>query len=129
MKKIYFTVTNDLTYDQRMHRICGSLAEAGYHVTLVGRRLSTSKALQEKNFTQKRIACFFNRGFLFYAEYNFRLFLFLLFRRMDAVCAIDLDTILPCLFVSKMRHIKRVYDAHEYFTELKEVRTRPYVQR
>lgn len=48
---------------------------------------------------------------------------------MDAICAIDLDTILPCLFVSRIKKIPRVYDAHEYFTELKEVRTRPVVKR
>ena len=35
-KRIVFTVTNDLTYDQRMHRICTTLQDAGYQVTLVG---------------------------------------------------------------------------------------------
>jgi glycosyltransferase involved in cell wall biosynthesis len=48
---------------------------------------------------------------------------------MDAVCAIDLDTILPCYFISKIKNVTRVYDAHEYFTEMKELRTRPKVQR
>lgn len=48
---------------------------------------------------------------------------------MDCVCAIDLDTILPCLFVSKLKSIPRVYDAHEYFTEMKELWTRPGVQK
>jgi glycosyltransferase involved in cell wall biosynthesis len=129
VKKIYFTVTNDLTYDQRMHRICGSLANAGFEVTLVGRKLSTSIPLGTKNFKQKRLHCFFNKGAIFYAEYNLRLFFFLLFTKMDCICAIDLDTILPCLFVSKLKNIPRVYDAHEYFTEMKELRTRPRVQK
>lgn len=129
MKKIYFTVTNDLSYDQRMHRICGSLASAGYDITLVGRKLKTSLPLQPKDFKQKRFRCLFNKGFLFYAEYDLRLFFFLLFRRMDAICAIDLDTILPCLFISKLKGVKRIYDAHEYFTELKEVRTKPVVKK
>lgn len=128
MKHIYFTVTNDLTYDQRMHRICNSLARNGYKVTLVGRRLKTSLPLQPKTFDQKRLSCFFNKGFLFYSEYNLRLLFFLLRRRMDAVCAIDLDTILPNLLVSRIRSIPRIYDAHEYFTELKEVRTRKWVK-
>lgn len=127
MKQIYFTVTNDLTYDQRMHRICSSLANVGYKVTLVGRKLKGSLPLQQRPFTQKRLHCFFNKSFLFYAEYNLRLFFFLLTQKMDAVCAIDLDTILPALFVSKLKGVRRVYDAHEYFTELKEVRTRPMV--
>ena len=129
MKQIYFTVTNDITYDQRMHRICTSLSEAGYRVTLVGRKLSHSKPLQESGYGQKRLRCAFNKGFLFYAEYNLRLFFFLLGKRMDGICAIDLDTILPCLFISKLKGVPRIYDAHEYFTELKEVRTRPFVQR
>ena len=129
MKHIYFTVTNDLTYDQRMHRICTSLCEAGFCFTLVGRKLKTSIPLQEKTFQQKRLTCFFNKGFVFYAEYNLRLFTFLLGKKMNGICAIDLDTILPCLFVSKLKGIPRIYDAHEYFTELKEVRTRPMVKK
>ncbi len=129
MKKIYFTVTNDLTYDQRMDRICNSLAENGYSVLLVGRESNNSLPLHKKLFSQKRLKCFFNKGILFYAEYNLRLFFFLFFEKMDAICAIDLDTILPCLFVSKIKNIPRVYDAHEYFTELKEVLTRPVVKK
>lgn len=112
-----------------MHRICHSLANAGYMVTLVGRVLKTSKPLTQQSFFQKRLRCFFNKGFLFYAEYNLRLFFYLLFQRMDAICAIDLDTILPCLLISKIKSIPRIYDAHEYFTEMKELRTRPKVQR
>ncbi len=124
MNRIIFTVTNDLNYDQRMQRICTSLAAAGFDCLLVGRKLKTTASLSSQNFLQKRISCFFNKGFLFYAEYNFRLFWFLLFQKMDAVCAIDLDTILPNYFVSVLRNKKRIYDAHELFTEMKEVITR-----
>lgn len=129
LKRIFLTVTNDLTFDQRMHRICRSLSGAGYGVTLVGRKLKTSLPLQQQSYQQKRLRCFFNKGFLFYAEFNLRLFLFLLSKKMDAICAIDLDTILPCLFISKMKKAARVYDAHEYFTEMKELITRPRVQK
>ena len=80
-------------------------------------------------FNQKRLRCFFNKGFLFYAEYNLRLFFYLFFLKMDAVCAIDLDTILPCYFVSFIRNKKRIYDAHELFTEMKEVITRPAIKK
>ena len=64
-----------------------------------------------------------------YAEYNFRLFLYLLFVKADLFCAIDLDTILPIYFASKIRGKKRVYDAHELFTEQKEIVTRPAIQK
>jgi glycosyltransferase involved in cell wall biosynthesis len=128
-RNIYFTVTNDLTYDQRMHRICTSLAENGYIVTLVGRKLPASLPLKNEKFRQKRINCFFTKGKRFYSEYNLRLFFFLLFKKIDAICAIDLDTILPCLYISKWKRIPRIYDAHELFTGLKEVATRPRIKK
>lgn len=121
MKIIYFTVTNDLTYDQRMIRICGSLARAGYQVHLIGRKKSTSIPLSETLFQQKRLFCFFTKGKLFYLEYNLRLFCFLLFKKYDALCAIDLDTIGPLFLLHKLRRKPLVYDAHEYFTEVPEV--------
>jgi len=125
--QIYFTVTTDLTYDQRMIRICTSLANAGYTVTLVGRKMKASLPLAQQPFKQKRLFCFFEKGKLFYAEYNMRLFFYLLFKKMDCIGAIDLDSILPCYFISKIRKIKRVYDAHELFCEMKEIATRPAI--
>lgn len=124
-KCIYFTVTTDLNYDQRMQRICCSLSEAGYEVVLVGTKKKKSIELDKRPYQQKRFKCFFEKGKLFYAEYNFRLLFFLLFKKMDAICAIDLDSILPCYFISILKKIPRVYDAHELFCEMKEIATRP----
>ncbi|MEM8528278.1 MAG: glycosyltransferase [Bacteroidota bacterium] len=125
MKRIICTVTNDLTYDQRMQRICSSLSKK-YQVTLVGRQLSNSKPLPQKSFQQTRLNCLFNKGKLFYLEYNIRLFFFLLTQQTDAFYAVDLDTILPSYLVSRIRKKPCVYDAHEYFTETPEVvRRRP----
>ncbi|RYZ19646.1 MAG: glycosyltransferase [Chitinophagaceae bacterium] len=129
MKRLILTVTNDLTYDQRMQRISSTLAEAGYAVTLVGRRLSHSRPLSSKSYAQKRLRCLINKGPLFYAEYNLRLFFFLLFRGFDAVCAADLDTVLPAFLVAGWKGAVKFYDAHELFTEMKEVRSRPAVHR
>ena len=129
VKKLIFTVTNDLSYDQRMQRICGTLADAGYDVLLVGRKLKTSLPLLKTNYGQQRLKCWFNKGKLFYSEFNVRLFIFLLFKKMDCVCAIDLDTILPCYYISKLKGVKRVYDAHEYFSQLDEVVSRPKIYR
>jgi hypothetical protein len=129
VKKVYFTVTNDLTYDQRMNRICSSLAENGFDITLVGRKQNHSLPLKKESYEQQRISCWFNKGKLFYFEYNVRLFFFLLFKKMNAVCAIDLDTITPCLAISRLKKIPRIYDAHEFFTGLKEVVTRPAIKK
>lgn len=127
MKRLVFTVTNDLTYDQRMIRICTSLANNGYIVTLVGRKLKDSKPVRTMPFKQKRLNCFFSKGKLFYAEYNLRIFFYLLFKKMDLICAIDLDTIVPCLWISKLKKVYRVYDAHELFCEMKEIVLRPSI--
>lgn len=129
MPRIVCTVTNDLSQDQRMARICGSLAGAGYAVTLVGRQRRASKPLRQEAYCQKRLWCYFEKGKLFYLEYNLRLLFFLLFHPFDIVCSVDLDTILPGFLASRLRGKACVYDAHEYFTETPEVVRRPTVQR
>lgn len=126
-RKLFFTVTNDLVYDQRMIRICGSLTRAGYAVTLIGRSTRDSPPLSQQPFRQHRLNTWFRRGKPFYIEFDLRLLFYLLFCKMDALCAIDLDTILPCYIVSRLRGIPRLYDAHELFTEMKEVAVRPRI--
>jgi glycosyltransferase involved in cell wall biosynthesis len=126
--RLIFTVTNDLNYDQRMQRIGASLVESGYDVLIIGREMLNSKPLQSLVFEQKRLHCIFSKGFFFYAEYNVRLFIFLLLARYDAVCSIDLDTLPAGCMASLIRRKKRVFDAHEYFTEVPEVVHRPMVK-
>lgn len=129
VKKIILTVTNDLNFDQRMIKISTTLAHNGYEVLLVGRKRKSSKALKEQPFQQKRIHCIFEKGKFFYLEYNLRLFFFLLFQKADILCAIDLDTILPNLWVSKIKNSHLVYDAHEYFTEVPELLDRKFTKK
>ncbi|HHS95485.1 MAG TPA: glycosyltransferase [Phaeodactylibacter sp.] len=112
-----------------MIRICGSLQAAGYSVLLIGRKKKTSLPLEQRAFAQKRLSCFFEKGKLFYLEYNTRLFLFLLFQPFDVVCGIDLDTLLPALWVARLKQKKCTYDAHEYFTEVPEVVHRPFTKK
>lgn len=131
--EIVFTVTNDLTYDQRMHRICTSLCQAGYKIKLIGRQLPASPPLDQQPFEQVRLTCRFNTGKLFYLEYNLKLYRYLAAYTKGkaagstALCAIDLDTILPVLQVSRKRKIPVAYDAHELFTELVEVKRRKII--
>lgn len=129
MKHIVCTVTNDLTYDQRMDRICTSLTKAGYFVTLIGFVKTDSIDTLQKPYAQVRLRLMFKKGKLFYLEYNFRLFWYLLFRRFDIYNGIDLDTLLPVFVVAKLKRKPIVHDAHEYFTELPEIVDRPVIQR
>ena len=119
-----------------MLRICTTLANVredsfgeGYQVQLVGRELPSSKPFDNQYFTAHRFRLFFNKGKLFYIEYNIRLFFWLLVQRFDIVCGIDLDTILPCYFVAILRGKKCVYDAHELYSETPEVIRRPMIKK
>lgn len=122
---IYFCVTNDLSTDQRMQKICTSLSIAGYEVHLIGRKLADSTSISIEGAICHRMSLIFTKGKLFYLEYNLRLFIFLIFRRFDAVCAIDLDSLSAAFTVAMIKGRKRIYDAHEYFTEVPELEGRP----
>ncbi len=127
--RLIFAVTNDLSYDQRMIRICTSLSEGGYDVLLVGRIKDDSVPLVNQVFEQHRLNCWFDSGKLFYIEYNIRLLFYLLFKRADAFSAVDLDTLIACALAAKVRSKKLVFDAHEYFEEVPELDHRPLTKR
>ncbi|MGB3078106.1 MAG: glycosyltransferase [Saprospiraceae bacterium] len=128
-KRIILTVTNDLTHDRRMFRICSSLSEAGAEVILIGRRWKDSKSFSPPGFKGVRLKCIFNKGPLFYIEYNKRLFFHLVTHKYDVVCACDLDTALSVRWASFFNAGKTVYDAHEFFTEVPELTGRPAIKR
>ncbi|MBK7408366.1 MAG: glycosyltransferase [Saprospirales bacterium] len=62
-------------------------------------------------------------------EYQIRLFFYLLQSRFQALCAIDLDTILPVWIAGRLKGAMLLYDAHEYFSEVPEVIRRPAIRR
>ena len=128
MKTIVVSVTNDLVIDQRVHKVCTTLQEMGFSIHLVGRKLKNSLPI-DRNYRTTRIKLLFNRGPLFYAEYNFRLFWFLLFTKKEVLLSNDLDTLLPNFLVSKITNKPIVYDSHELFTEVPELIHRPKVQK
>lgn len=131
MRRLLFAVTTDLNYDQRMQRICASLAAGGgYQVLLVGREWHGSQPLTAQPYQQHRLRCWFTRGKLFYLEYNLRLLFYLLGRRGFAAygCA-DLDAALPVWLRARLGGRPFVYDAHELFTEVPEVVARPAIRR
>jgi glycosyltransferase involved in cell wall biosynthesis len=128
-ERIILTVTNDLTYDQRMQKICRTLVAHHYEVELVGRQRAASVPLGKEHYKQTRLSCWFDKGKLFYLEYNIRLFLYLLFTPAEAICAVDLDTIVPAVLAAKLKGSKTIYDAHEYFTEVPEVVRRPTIKK
>lgn len=127
MATVTLSVINDLYSDQRLDKVCNSLIGMGFEVKLVGRRYRNSPEVK-REYRTKRIHLLFKRGPLCYAEFNLRLFFYLLFQKTDILVANDLDTLLPNLLVSKIRRKKLVYDSHEYFLGILEIQHRAPVK-
>ena len=128
-KKVIVSVTNDLYTDPRVDKVCNFLTNNNFDVLLVGRCYKDSPKLQNRNYKTKRLRLFFRKGGLFYAEFNLRLFFFLLFKKCDLLVANDLDTLLPNVLISKLKRKEIVYDSHEYFTEMLTIADRPFVKK
>jgi len=126
-KRIIMSVTNDLTTDQRVRKVCETLTGLDYDILLIGRILPDSANLN-RPYACKRMKLFFNKGALFYAEYNLRLFFLLLFSKVDIYHSNDLDTLLANYLASKIRRKPIVYDSHEYFTGVPEIQNRKLVK-
>ena len=127
-QRIIISVTSDLSTDQRVHRAASTLYAKGHKVMLVGRLLTNSMSLANRPYETHRFKLWFNKGALFYANYNLRLFFFLLNKKFDILLANDLDTLLPNFLVSKIKHKPLVYDNHEYYTGVPELANRPMVR-
>ena len=128
MKRIIISVTNDISTDRRVLKVAHSCHNNGFEVLLVGRKLKNTLPLHLP-FKHKRLRLLFNRSVLFYAAYNIRLFFFLLFAKTDILLSNDTDTLPANYLVSKLRHKKLVFDAHELFPEVPELAHRPIVKR
>ncbi|MBN2637443.1 MAG: glycosyltransferase [Prolixibacteraceae bacterium] len=127
-KRIIASVTNDLVTDNRVHKICTTLSKMGFEVVLVGRKLKNSIPVN-RSYRTVRMKLVFTNGPLFYAEYNIRLYLLLLFSKADVLLSNDLDTLPANFLVSRVNRIPLIYDSHEYFTEVPELVNRPKVKR
>ncbi|MFM7726102.1 MAG: glycosyltransferase, partial [Flavobacteriales bacterium] len=123
-KHITVLVSNDLQHDQRVAKMCDTLLEMGFRITLVGRMLPESASFN-RPYETKRFRLLFQSGALFYTALNVRLFFYLLFKRTDIIVANDLDTLLPAFIITRFRKKELVYDSHEYFTEAEGLTNRP----
>ncbi|MEI6684042.1 MAG: glycosyltransferase [Bacteroidota bacterium] len=144
VKQAIVSVTNDLTTDQRVDRTCNTLVKAGYDVLLVGRRLRDSRTLAPRSYRMHRMRLLFDKGPLFYAEYNLILFFFLLTHPFDLLISNDLDTLPANFLANRIKHpfgrkktagfagkqpVSHIHDCHEYFRGVPELVGRKRVTR
>lgn len=128
-KLIIVSVTSDLVTDNRVHKVCSTLVKMGFQIILVGRELPNGLKLEDRIYSTRRFRLLFTKGPLFYACFNIRLFLFLLFSKFDVLVSNDLDTLPANFLISRLKNKPLVYDSHEYFTEVPELVNRPGVKR
>ena len=129
MKQIYIAVINDLATDQRVRRVAHLLLDQGMDVNCIGRVLKGSPELKHVRFKYRRFRMLFSKGPCFYACYNIRLFLTLLFAPRPALfISNDLDTLPAAFTASRIRRVPLIYDSHEIFTQVPELIKRKRVQ-
>lgn len=127
--RIVSVATNCLCYDQRVLKSAALFQSRGWHVTLAGRYNCASCGKTDSPlFNYRRFRMLFNKGFLFYAFFNTRLFFFLLFRKADIMLSNDLDTLPAARLASVFKNSKLIYDSHEFFTGLPELNGREGVK-
>lgn len=123
--KILMAVTTDVVSDMRVRKVCSYLESNIGNVEVVGRRTPSTFDVNLP-FVITLFNLLFDRGPLFYAEYNLRFFCYGLFKHIDIIVANDLDTLLACFLLSKLKGAELVYDSHEYFTESVGLEGRPF---
>lgn len=118
--KVTLSVINDLVTDNRVHKVAESLRKMGFEPELVGRLLPESQPVN-REYKTHRMKLWFRKGAMFYAEYNLRLFFYLLKSKSGVFVSNDLDTLPANYLASRIKRKPLVYDSHEYFTEVPEL--------
>jgi len=114
--KVLIAVISDMATDMRVQKQARLLVEMGCDVTVIGRWKPNVIPLSIPGARIKRIRVPFKKGPGMYLVFNLLLFVHLLFRPFALCVSCDLDTLVPCYIISRLRRKKLVYDAHEYFT-------------
>lgn len=129
-KKVIISVINDIATDQRVRRTASAFSELNYQIIIVGRKLPQSLPVYEMNGLRvKRFNMPINKGPLFYALFQVRLILFLIFKKADVLFSNDLDTLLPNYLVSRLKGSVLIYDSHEYFTGVPELQKNHFARK
>lgn len=129
MKTIFVCVSNDVYNDNRVKKTCHSLNKFGLKVHLLCLKSKYNQGQKQADFVLHPIKRIFKKNFPYYAELNIRIFFTLLFKRLDIIWANDLDTLLGCFIVGKLRRKPIIFDSHEMFCQVAELQDNPKAQK
>jgi len=115
--KITVSFTNKLLTEHRVRKVCDTLANNGYEVLLAASKKNLKNDCEGYSYKTHRMNLFFKDSFLFYIEYNIRLFFYLVASKTDAFLANDTDTLPANFFASFIRRKPLIFDAHVVFPE------------
>ena len=124
--RISVAVITDLETDQRVRKVCTWMQQQGYDLVVTGLKRPFSTQLQERPYAQNRLITRQQKGVLFYAEWQWKLFWALRKLPSDVIYANDLDTLFPAWLAAKIHGAALVYDSHEWFTEVPELLNQPF---
>lgn len=127
-RKVIITVSNNLVTDHRVSKMAEYLTSQKFEVVVTGRNWPKAASVDGGNYTIVRFRLFFNKGALFYIFLNLRVFWYLLNHKAAYYLAVDLDTLLACRLAGFFRNVPVIFDSHEYFPEVPELRDRPFVK-
>lgn len=112
-----------------MQRIAGTLAGAGWKVSLVGRRKKKSVPLILNEVDVKRVNTWFQQGIGYYFMLNVLFFFEALRARTACLMAVDLDTLPAVRLAAFLRNKTMIWDCHEIFSEMPELYKNPLRQK
>lgn len=131
VEKIAICVTNDLVYDQRLLKTCNALRKHfNFEIICLGVERDREYGASNDVFEAFRFKMTFKKGPLFYLEYNLRLLIRLLRLRkeINRILAFDADTLLAAGIFSGITKKPLYYDAHEWFSEVPELKEKAMVR-
>jgi glycosyltransferase involved in cell wall biosynthesis len=126
MPRVIHCILNDLSYEQRAHKIALTLSTR-HEVLLVGiATIRKRRPVPKRPYSVRRLFVPAEGGMLFFFLANVRLFLYLLFlRRWDGVVVADLDALLGCYWAARLRGKKVILDSRELYPALPSLYGRP----
>ncbi len=124
LSRIIITTSNNLVFDNRVHKISLSLENMGFEVWQTGRDYPRQTLPAGRPGKPFLFSLPFNSGPLFYITLNVRLLWFLLAHSCSIIWSVDMDTLVACRLAGIVKRVPVVFDSHEFFSEVPELQNR-----